>query len=579
MDHLRHRGARNALLALLFAALAAHCGGGSRSSSRDDGGAVGGDGSMGFGGDSGTGSGDGAVQGQTVTVLGPGVTPGDQGTVDGATPVTAQAPRIDYPLAGAVMPRTVYPPQVMWTPQHTPQSSDIYRVRLDRGVRRVQGYFLNAAGFSDAWQLPTTAWPVVGNVDFNDPIQLTVAVLSGGVLREGPPRVFRTVDAFLQGSVYYWSPPERRIKRIDVGTASLVDFMPNPGSPCIGCHALSRDGSKLAAQLDGSGGKSISYDSFDLTRNLTANPAPTLLDTPATYGDVSLGYNADSTRLVVAGTGQNRDFYPLRLIDSMTGALVRTAMTASGIDAEWSPDNTAVAYTSQGTGSDDLMFVPIASDDFGATTSIHSGASGTDGSIDWHPTWSPNSRWIAFQNGVDSTAGGGGRNGVTFSAGAIWLTPRTGGGATRLDKLDGPAPAESYRPFFTPFDSGGYFWLLFTSGRAYGNATAGVSGQAQVWIAAIADKPGASGDPSEVPYYLAGQETTAPIISPQWAPSPCRMSGDMCTSNGDCCTGNCVGSSCKPPAQCSGRGGACSTNADCCSGLTCGGHICDTPVQ
>jgi hypothetical protein len=530
-----------------------------------------------LGDDGAGGSSSGAVTPQTVTILGPGVAPADQVTVDRATPVTDQAPRIDYPLAGAVMPRTAYPPNVMWTPQHTPQSSDIYRVRLDRGVRRVEGYFLNAAGFNDAWQLPTTAWPVVGSVDFAEPIKLTVAVLSGAVLREGPPLVFRTVDAFLQGSVYYWSPPELRIKRVDVGTATVVDFLPNPGSPCIGCHALSRDRSKLAAQLDGAGGKSISYDSFDLTSNLTANPAPTVMKTPAAYGDVSLGYNADSTRLVVAGTGQNRGFYPLRIIDSTTGGLLSTATTASGIDAEWSPDNAAVAYTWQGNAGDDLMIVPIAADAFGTPTTIHSGASGADGTIDWHPTWSPNSQWIAFQNGVGSTAGGGGKN-TTFASGAIWLAPRSGssgGGAVRLDNLVGPAPAESYRPFFTPYDSGGYFWLLFTSGRSYGNATAGVSGQAQVWIAAIADKPG-SGDPSEVPYYLAGQETTAPIISPQWAPSPCRMNGGACTSNGDCCTGVCGGSSCKAPLQCAGRGGSCSTNGDCCAGLTCGGHVCDT---
>jgi hypothetical protein len=567
MSHSKRRWAEKTLLSLLLIVLVSHCGGGPQGANPGNM-----DGSPGFGYDGGT---DGNVQPQTVTILGAGVTPGDQARVDGASPVPDQAPRIDYPLAGAVMPRTVYPPNVMWTPQHAPQPTDIYRVRLDRGMRRVQGYFLNATGFTDSWQLPSNAWPVVGDADFAESVQLTVAVLSGNVLREGAPLAFRTVDAYLRGSVYYWSLPEQRIKRVDVDTASVVDFLPNPGTPCVGCHALSRDGRMLAAQLDGSGGKSIGYASFDLTQNLTATPAPTVLNTPAAYGDISLGYNADSTRLIVAGTGQNRDFYPLRIIDSTSGALVRTAATATGIDAEWAPDNSAVAYTTQGSGGDDLMVVPIVADDFGAPASVHAGASGTDGTIDWHPTWSPNSQWIAFQNGTDSTAGGGSKHGG-FAPGALWLAPRAGGSVARLDKLDGAAPADSYRPFFTPFDSGGYFWLLFTSARTYGNALAGVSGQAQVWIAAISDKPGA-GDPSEVPYYLAGQETTAPIISPQWAPSPCRANGDTCSTDGDCCSGTCMGGSCEPPPQCVGRGGSCGTNADCCSGLTCGGHICDVP--
>jgi hypothetical protein len=515
----------------------------------------------------------------TATVLGPGVTPADQARIDGASPVADAAPRIDYPLEGAVMPRTVYPPNVMWTPQHaSPQAGDLYRVRMVRGASRIDGYFLNAAGFTDSWQVPAAAWPVIASVDFSDPIQLTVAVLSAGVVHESAPLSFRTVDAYLRGSVYYWSPPEERIKRIDVGTATVVDFLPNPGTPCIGCHALSRDGRTLATQRDGAGGKSISYTSFDLTRDLTGNPAPTLLNTPSAYGDESFSYSADGKYLVAAGTGQNRKFFPLRVLDALTGAVVSTATAAMGIDPEWSPDGSAIAYTAKGTAGDDLMTAAIAGTSFGASALVHTGASGTDGIIDWHPTWSPDSKWIAFQNGVGSTAGG---TGGAQQAGAIWLAARAGGGATRLDKLDGVAQ-DSYRPFFTPFDSGGYFWLLFTSLRTYGNTAAGVSGQKQVWVAAIARSPGGT-DPSEVPYYLAGQETTNPIISPQWAPVPCKADGASCVAASDCCSGACNGPSgtmtCRPAAQCASRGGSCDTSSDCCSPLACGGHVCDSPVQ
>jgi hypothetical protein len=575
---------------LVVVAFAVHCGSQSNGGPDSDGP----DASPVLGlGDGSSGSADGSADGaggdgsaapapKTVSILGPGLTSADRDRVEAATPVSDSAPRIDYPLAHAVMPRTAFAPNVMWTPQHTAQPSDVYRVRLDRGVRRVEGYFLNAAGFTNAWQLPEDAWPVVGDVGFDQSIQLSVAVLSGGVLREGPPLTFRTVDAYLRGSVYYWSPNERRVKRLDVATATVVDFLPNPGSPCVGCHALSRDGRKLAAQEDKMSGDSLSYVAFDLTRDLTGNPAPTILKTGATYGDIAMGYNADATRLIVAGTGQNRDFFPLRILNSSTGALAAQSRNANGVDPEWSPDNRFVAYTTQNGDADDLMTVSVSGDSFGTPTLVHGGHQGTDGPIDWHPTWSPNSAWLAFQNGVASTAFDNGKGGGDIGPGGIWLVSQSGSGARRLDQLTGGA-AKSYRPFFTPFDSGGYFWVLFSSTRDYGNASAGVSGLPQVWIGAIADKPDGTSDPSEVPYYLAGQETANSIISPQWAPTPCRANGDVCSAGSDCCSGTCVGpagsAKCGTATACVSRGGSCDTNADCCDGLACGvGHTCDLPV-
>ena len=60
-------------------------------------------------------------------MLGDGVTASDPDGFDAATASTdaASAPSVDYPLAGAVMPRNVYPPNVMWTPHHSAGAGDL----------------------------------------------------------------------------------------------------------------------------------------------------------------------------------------------------------------------------------------------------------------------------------------------------------------------------------------------------------------------------------------------------------------------------------------------------------------------
>ncbi len=104
--------------------------------------------------------------------------------------------------------------------------------------------------------------------DVGDAIDPTVEVLSAGTLYRSDSTQFRTVDAVLGGSVYYWSPPTSRLKRIDVQTAALVDFMPDPGDTCIGCHTVSRDGRRLVAVRE----PSETVTAYDITTDLHAQP-------------------------------------------------------------------------------------------------------------------------------------------------------------------------------------------------------------------------------------------------------------------------------------------------------------------
>ena len=492
---------------------------------------------------------------------------------------TAQSPLIDDPLQGAVMPRNVYPPDVQWTPRHPGASAtDLYRVHLERAHATLDAYFVAAAGFHHDWVPGAALWSDFAQSDVGSPIRLTVRVLARGMAFQSAVREFRTVDAFIAGSVCSWSPSRMALTRLDVETAAMANFLPHPGDTCIGCHSVSRDGQRLAGFLEGSGENLALYD---LSRDLTGNPAPTLARLRYTVRRCT-SFNADGTRLVSGDCGANPTTNQFSLIDAASGHELMAALGSpgDGFDPEWSPDGSAIAFTNRMNHLS--VTAAMGGDRFGATRVIHQAGSTPDGAVDWHPTWTPDSRWIAFQHG-DSR-----RSGVAMSGsgvrGNLWMVPRDGGTPVALRRASvGGNGFDTWRPIFSPFDSGGYFWLLFTTQRPYGNALAGTRNLKQIWVAAINRRPDGTTDPSEVGFYLSGQERVN-SLSPYWTPAPCRPTGRGCQTGADCCTGACDADAtgtrvCVPPtAACRPRGQMCERDSDCCMGLACNAaRLCDLP--
>lgn len=527
-----------------------------------------------------------AETGLTVTVRrtfrGPGVTDAMVATLTGAALAgegTPQSPLVDYPLAGAVMPRNVFPPDFQWTPRHPGAAAmDVYRVRLERPHATVDAYFVAAAGFRHQWVPEAALWSDFAQSDVGSPVRLTVRVLARSMAWQSAAREFRTVDAFIAGSVYSWSPSRMALTRLDVDTARVTNFLPNPGDTCIGCHSVSRDGQRLSGFLEGTGENLALYD---LSRDLTGNPAATVARVRYTVRRCT-SFNADGSRLVSGDCGANPTTNRFTLIDSTTGGEVATASGSAGdgFDPEWSPDGTAIAFTNR---TNDLAVTPaMGGDRFGATAVIHRAGSSPDGDVDWHPTWTPDSRWIVYQHG-DSR-----RSGVSMDGsgvrGSLWMVPRGGGTPVALRRANtGGNGFDTWRPIFSPFDSGGYFWVLFTTARPYGNALAGTRNLKQIWVAAINRRPDGTTDPSQVGFYLSGQERVN-SLSPYWTPAPCRPTGRGCQTGADCCTGACEPDTagmrvCVPPTMaCRPRGQMCERDSDCCMGLACSAaRICDTP--
>jgi hypothetical protein len=149
----------------------------------------------------------------------------------------------------------------------------------------------------------------------------------------------------------------------------------------------------------------------------------------------------------------------------------------------------------------------------------------------------------------------------------------------------------NYEPTVNPIASGGYFWVVFTSRRMYGNVAAGNpydNGNGtypipkKLWVAAVDINPTPGTDPSHPAFYLPGQELDAGNLRGFWVVDPCKPNGNACITGDECCNGFCRQDPEGGGLVCSDNTGGCSqeyesctSDADCCGNgtLTCiNGH-------
>ena len=74
-------------------------------------------------------------------------------------------------------------------------------------------------------------------------------------------------------------------------------------------------------------------------------------------------------------------------------------------------------------------------DTFAGPVPQHNGPTDVPNGVDWHPTWTPDSAWIAFQDGTNARWTGDG----TTQTGELFMIPRMGGRAVRLANISAGA--------------------------------------------------------------------------------------------------------------------------------------------
>jgi len=417
--------------------------------------------------------------------------------------------------------------------------------------------------------------------------------------------------------------------------------VPAQAGKCHVCHTVSADGSTLWAQDDNPGNGDKSY-AKGASYNLANPAAPRIvydgIATPAQdrkfvwagpYPDGSFAlassrYAREAYRgptPTTAGTGNSKLFS--RADGSEVVASGLTGVVDSAVTPAFSPDGRKVAFNfwsgngvggvTAGAGRSLAVLDFSCGAPAGSTKCAAAGPNAFTGLREifkdpaTYPSWPsflPDGKAVIFNNELaQGTCSGNTPDPNSlyncqlttwFSAkSALWIAKD---GATKdaraLAAANGtglptnanhPNDAElNYQPTVNPVASGGYYWVVFTSRRIYGNLLAdapwGASGdgggpQKKLWVAAVDINGVVMTDPSHPAFYLPGQELGAGNSRGFWAVDPCKANGNSCESGDECCNGFCrkdpdggaLVCQDKPPGtMCVQEFEKCTVDADCC---------------
>ncbi len=516
-----------------------------------------------------------------------------------------------YPYDKTVFPRGLTPP----TAQFGGTTPTAFYVHVTFPGMDYTGFY--AANSVKGFAFSPAVWTAITDAaGATSAVQVDVTKIAGGQVSGPITETWTIAQGSLKGTIYY----ETYGSQILGGSGSVGIMkiqpgasMPTPVKSGCGnvCHTASADGSTLVANV----ALDMESASYDLKNNAslifaaTGGFPPMPNSPPAlmfTYG----GIYPDGS-FVMTATGY-RTFTGGFFGGSTAPALYTTKngikIAAPGFDGvvqstgtpAFSPDGKMVAFNASGDamlgGGSTLSVMDFDHATFGFSNGRNVADHGGQ-TVAW-PAFTPDGKWVVYHAGSNQQFETD--NGATAD---LYFTSSTSATQHRLDALDGyqsgsqtsylPAhdPNLSFAPTVLPEAVGGYFWVVFTSHRSYGNTlasmAAGPSGPdtlGQLWVAAFDINATAGQDPSHPAFYLDGQEGQADNLRGFWVLNPCQQDGTSCTSGDQCCGGFCRpgdggGDVCTNTSSgCSNLYESCTKSSDCCqSNAVCINGKCAQP--
>ncbi len=512
-----------------------------------------------------------------------------------------------YPYDGTVFPRGLASPLL----QFAGTAPDATLVQVSFSSLTYQGFY--GASSPGAVTLSPQLWQTItASASSTDAVKVSITKISAGQVTGPLTETWTIAQGTLKGTVYYesrYSTPTDNgaTMRIKPGAAQPDVLLGN----CNVCHYVSADGSTIVAALD-LPTPPITSGAYDLKNDagaLSGKPDETYTF-GALYKDGSFLMSCGSA--TIPGIG-NDGPVTSALYTTATGAPIPApgwdGVITNGAMPTFSPDGAHIVFNHFDTG----MGHTLALMDFAVSTHTFSNlvdvVTDPNHFLGW-PAFTPDSGWVVFD--ADSR-----------SDFATWSALASGSGVdaksdlqiahiaskttASLDLLNGVSGGKYYLPFgetaeghmnydatVLPVAVGGYYWVVFTSRREYGNTintadpyynTPGTMAGAlpwrkKLWVAALdidnPEHPSASAhDVSHPAFYLPGQDLQTGNYRGFWALDPCAATGTTCASGDQCCSGYCRATSAadggeaftcvSTPTGCSQEYEKCAQNADCCA--------------
>ena len=421
-----------------------------------------------------------------------------------ASEVAAQAPTMVYPDDHVLVPPNLGELDVHW---RDTANNDLYEISL---TNEFVDYRIYKQGVGVQWGVyAPNEWAPLASA--RQPLSLTVAGMRSGAPGTKGTAPLRTVDVTNEeqrGGIYYWATNGSGILRYDTETPNIPPqklFPAGVPTGCIGCHALSRDGTKIAITFDSAEGRG---GVMDLTNNTYSFP----YERGVRWNFAT--FNPDGTELMTVKNGVFSVYAP--------DGTLRATLTdiVGGSMPEISPDGTQLAYT-QVSGQDWYaqsggVFVRSYDQTTHTVGPAVPVVPSQPGLQSYYPSWSPDSKWLTITR----------NSGLSYdnSSSQVWVVKADGSAPPIQLSVADTAGANltnswaRWVPFAQSAGAGDeeIFYLTFSSKRAFGTRRPNV-GTPQIWMTPFYPARAAAGqDPSGPAFRLPFQSIADNNHIAQW---------------------------------------------------------------